>query len=157
AGGAFGLISTIGVVALFYLWVSGWIVHRWLDAYRVAGAEKAAGSFVVDSTVRLIVAVAAAGGAYLMIRGRPTVRAGVATAIVVVLAVTTAVRGSTYNDRIAMWRDATVKMPENGRAWVNLGVLLIDKGNAAEGEAALQRAVAEDVTYGSVWARRAAI
>lgn len=85
------------------------------------------------------------------------VRTAVFAVIVMSLVVATAVRGSTYNDTEAIWRDVTVKIPENARGWDNLGGAFLEKGRVAEGEAALRRALAVEPAYMPGWHKLGAL
>ena len=149
--------GTLAAVTVFYLWVSGWLTHRWVEAYRTPTMERLAVLFAAEWTVRLTVAVSAAIGAYILIRARPTVRAALAVAIVLALAVTSAVRGSMYSDTEAIWGDVTVKIPENARGWNNLGITRVEKGSIVEGKVALQRAIAAGPGFRPAWAWLAAL
>ncbi len=70
------------------------------------------------------------------------------SAIAVVLALTTAARSHTYSTTELLWRDAVQKVPDNPRAWDNLGMALYHEGppHFAEAEAAFRQAIAEDAT-----------
>jgi tetratricopeptide (TPR) repeat protein len=129
----------LAAVAVFYAWVSGWLTNRWLE------------SAVVAWTVRLIVGAGATGVGYVMLRSRANVRIAVLAIMMIGLVVGTAVRGSIYTDTEAIWRDVTVKVPENPRGWDNLGSILALKGRIGEGETALRRALAIDPEYLPGW------
>ena len=111
----------LAAVAVFYVWVSGWLTNRWLE------------SFVVAWTVRLIVAAGATGVTYVMLRSRANVRTAALAIMMLGLVVGTAVRGSMYNDAEAIWRDVTVKVPENPRGWDNVGSTLAPEGSHRRG------------------------
>jgi tetratricopeptide (TPR) repeat protein len=70
--------------------------------------------------------------------------AGVALA----LATTTAARSATYADAERLWRDATMKAPNNPRAFVNLGAALMRQRppKYAEAESLFRHAMAQDST-----------
>jgi tetratricopeptide (TPR) repeat protein len=70
------------------------------------------------------------------------------SAIAVVLAVTTAARSHTYSTTELLWRDAVHKVPDNPRAWDNLGMALYRESppRFAESEAAFREAMARDST-----------
>jgi tetratricopeptide (TPR) repeat protein len=70
------------------------------------------------------------------------------SAIAVVLALTTAARSHTYSTTELLWRDAVQKVPDNPRAWDNLGMALYHEGppHFAEAEAAFRQAMARDST-----------
>ncbi|HEY2850956.1 MAG TPA: tetratricopeptide repeat protein [Gemmatimonadaceae bacterium] len=71
--------------------------------------------------------------------------AGVAA---VVLATLTAARSATYRSPEQLWRGAVREVPDNARAYVNLGTALVDEGppRYAEAESAFRRAIAGDTT-----------
>ena len=70
------------------------------------------------------------------------------SAIAVALAFTTAVRSHTYSSTELLWRDAAHKVPDDPRAWDNLGMALYHQGppRFAEAEAAFRQAMAQDST-----------
>ena len=69
-------------------------------------------------------------------------------AIAAVLTVTTANRSHTYSSTELLWRDAVNKVPDNPRAWDNLGMALYREGppHFTEAEAAFRQAMAQDST-----------
>ena len=68
--------------------------------------------------------------------------------IAAALALTTAARSHTYSTTELLWRDAVHKVPENPRAWSNLGNALYHEGppHFAEAEVAFREAIARDST-----------
>jgi Flp pilus assembly protein TadD len=68
--------------------------------------------------------------------------------IAAALALTTAQRSHTYSTTELLWRDAVQKVPDNPRAWDNLGMALYHEGppHFAEAEAAFRQAIARDST-----------
>ena len=66
--------------------------------------------------------------------------------IAAALALTTAARSHTYSTTELLWRDAVHKVPDNPRAWSNLGNALYHEGpqHYAEAEAAFRQAMARD-------------
>src|SRR5262249_15010774 len=57
-----GLLCALAAVALFYLSVSGWLIHRWLELLRGEPF------FIVEWMGRLLVAAGVASAAYQVIR-----------------------------------------------------------------------------------------
>lgn len=66
-------------------------------------------------------------------------------------------RSTLYRDPEALWRDATVRMPENARAYDNLAAAILAKSNARIGEAdaLLRRAIALDSANLFTWSNLA--
>lgn len=150
-------VGTLALVALLYLWVSAWLAHRWVEPSGTSEARTHIMLILVEWTARLITAAGAAGVTYVMLRSRAGVRTGAFAIITMGLLVATAVRGSVYTDTEAIWRDVTVKVPENARGWDNLGGALLQKGRVVEGEAALRRALAVEPAYMPGWHKLGAL
>lgn len=81
-------------------------------------------------------------GRWLAAGGRA--RTALAAALVVALGAATAARGLVYRDEVTFWADAARKVPENGRAFSNLGYALARCGRDADAAAAFRRALALD-------------
>ena len=67
-----------------------------------------------------------------------------ATVVVIVLLAEAAgvhARNQVWRTDESLWRDATEKSPENARAWMNLGVALMARGDYADAAAACERAL----------------
>jgi tetratricopeptide (TPR) repeat protein len=98
----------------------------------------------------LVLAVVGAEWARRRIMPRVSTRslAGVAAAVLVALAVTTAARSNTYSSAEALWRGATQAMPDNSRALGNLGWALIRQPvpNLAAADSAFTRVMTLDPT-----------
>lgn len=73
----------------------------------------------------------------------------VALLLAALLAVPTFVRSRLYGDPEAIWRDATVKVPGNARAWYNHGAVLaeVPGPRGAEADADFHHAVQLDSSY----------
>ena len=69
-------LAALTTVAIFYVWVSGWLTHRWLEPYGAPTLHRQIVLFAAEWTVRVAVAAAAAGaisklGALFVDMGRP--------------------------------------------------------------------------------------
>jgi protein O-mannosyl-transferase len=97
--------------------------------------------------------LALAGPAWLAGRGlawchaRGGVRRASTLALLVALAVGTALRNTAYFDEIRFWEDVTRKSPENARAHNNLGYALAAACRLEEAQEELARALDRDPTY----------
>lgn len=71
-------------------------------------------------------------------------RAAVAAGCIafVALAATTFLRSGVYASRYGMWRDVTMKAPENPRAWAGLADELVNRGDVAASLSAIDRSLA---------------
>ncbi len=156
-GRRFGQVGALVAVAVFYAWVSGWLIDRWLEPYGTPDMRRHAALFIAGWVARLIVGASATVLTYVLLRSRARFRTTIFGTLVVSMALVAAVRGSLYNDTEAIWRDVTVKVPENPRGWDNLGGALLQKGRAFEGEASLRRALAIDPSYFPGWYKLGAL
>ncbi|MDP2788159.1 MAG: hypothetical protein Q8O79_08810 [Pseudomonadota bacterium] len=75
---------------------------------------------------------------------RPRLLAGVASVLVLGLALTTLARNTVYRDEITFWTDITAKNPGNSRAYNNLGYALARSDRPAAAVAAYNQAIRLD-------------
>ncbi len=74
-------------------------------------------------------------------RSRATVSAAAALALAIAaLGGATRARAGEYSDAATLWRDTVSKRPDNARARINYGILLISAGRYAEAEAQMRAA-----------------
>jgi tetratricopeptide (TPR) repeat protein len=81
----------------------------------LASAVAPRSRFAVGAAVMAVVLIAESGGVYA--------------------------RNAVWHDEESLWRDVTVKSPNNGRGWMNYGVALMARGNYAGAVAAYDRAL----------------
>lgn len=83
------------------------------------------------------------------VAGLARIRSGSASlvAAVVALAWCTAGRNAVYRSEVALWADTVAKRPGNARAHYNLGVGLLNRGEAERAAAVLAKAVALDPNH----------
>ena len=74
-------------------------------------------------------------------RGRRAIEAGLAVAVAVLLGHGTVQRNRDYRTAVAIWRDATIKRPDNPLAHTNLGIALQERGKLDEAVRHYERAV----------------
>ncbi len=111
-------------------------------------------------TLAAVTVIFEAGQAFLARARNPgqarLVLTGAAVALLLAHAVGTALRNLDWRDEEALWTDAIVKSPGNGRAWMNYGLTKMSRGDYPESKRAFDKA-ATLVPYYSILAVNRAI